>query len=302
MKKRFWLRATIFILLLVVLEIVLRLFGFGCYPVYYQSNSYEYAFEPNQSLKRFGNTFYINSLGMRSADMDPNETKILGFGDSVLNGGVAISQEDLASSKLDSALQADISGTRFANISAGSWGVSNAYNWFLENNSHAPEAIVLVFSSHDYDDKMEFQNVVGNVSFYPDSQPLLAITDAITWVYSRYFENVNWSELQHYKTYADDEQPYDSGWDKFIEYSRSAHIPLIVYHHPDQSESRNGQWNSKGQQLEDLLSSRKIRTVSGLEVEMEEHDYRDEIHPSGSGQIKIAKAILPVLKLELKNE
>jgi len=302
MKKRFWLRFAFLILLLAVLEIILRIIGFGSYPIYYQSDSFEYALVPNQSLKRFGNTFHINSLGMRTAAIEPGEKRILGFGDSVLNGGVALSQEELASSILDSALQADLSGMRFTNISAGSWGVSNAYNWFLEKNTQPPEAIVLVFSSHDYDDKMEFQDVVGNVSFYPDTHPLSAITDAITWAYSRYIENVNWSELQHIKTYSDDQVPYDSGWDKFVEYSHSESTPLIVYHHPDQAEAVHGQWNAKGKKLERLLSSRGVNTISGLGVEMEKKDYRDEIHPSESGQIKIAKAILPVLKSKIKDE
>jgi len=285
-----------------MLEVVLRMIGFGNYPLYYESDSYEYALVPNQSIKRFGNTFYINQLGMRSSEIKSNDKLVLGFGDSVLNGGVALSQDELASSILDSALAADFEAMRFTNTSAGSWGVSNAFYWFKEKSLPKPEAIVLVFSSHDYDDKMEFQKVVGEISFYPKSSPKLAITDALEWLYSRYIENIDWSELAVYKTYKDDGNPYDSGWDKFIDYAISNNIPLVVYHHPNRSESLNGEWNEEGKKLEKLLNSRNVKIISGLLVEMESDDYRDDIHTSSSGQKKIARAILPVLKSSLKDE
>ncbi len=302
MKKRFWLRFAILLLLIAGLEILLRLLGFGSYPIYYKSDLYEYAFVPNQCLERFGNTFYINDLGMRSSEIKAGQQMVLGFGDSVLNGGVALSQDELASTKIDSALNEKFSNIRFTNTSAGSWGVSNAYNWFQSKEIQNPLAIVLVFSSHDYDDKMEFQDVVGEIPFYPKSQPKTALTDALTWIYSRFFERIDWAELNHTQTYSDNDAEYDSGWIKFIEYSRSRNIPLIVYHHPDLSEALNGEWNKKGEKLENLLNSRGLEPISGLRAKMRKEDYRDAIHPSASGQIKIAQAILPELNLLLSHE
>jgi hypothetical protein len=289
-------------MLLVVLEVILRLIGFGNYPIYYKSDVYEYAFVPNQSLKRFGNSFFINEMGMRSSEIKPGEKLVLGFGDSVLNGGVALSQEELASSKIDSAIAREFHNMRFTNTSAGSWGVSNAYQWMVDKKIEDPKAIVLVFSSHDYDDKMEFQDVVREISFYPESQPLFAITDALEWVYSRYFEKIDWSELNHTRDYSDDNSEFDGAWLEFIEFTNARSIPLIIYHHPDKSEALNGKWNTKGSKLENLLISRGVETISGLNVNMEEADYRDDIHPSAKGQSKIARAIITVLSTRLKNE
>lgn len=302
MKRRFWLRLLIVLLLIAGLEIALRFFGFGSYPIYYESDVYEYAFVPSQSLKRFGNAFYINELGMRSSEIQPGQRVVMGFGDSVFNGGVALSQDELASTIIDSALKKQYNNTRFTNTSAGSWGVSNAFYWLQSKEIQNPLAIVLVFSSHDYDDKMEFQDVVGEIPFYPDSQPVSAITDALNWVYSRYFEKIQWSELKRSRIYSDNDAEYDSGWIKFIEYSRSKNVPLIVYHHPNLSESLNGEWNKKGKKLEKLLSANGVKSISGLRVKMQEEDYRDEIHTSASGQLKIANAILPVVMSHLSHE
>jgi len=302
MKKRFWPRLIIYFLLFAGCEIVLRLIGFGDYPIYYKSDVYEYAFVPNQSLTRFGNKFIINEMGMRTSEIKSGEKLVLGFGDSVLNGGVALSQEELASTKIDSALASEFKNMRFTNTSAGSWGVSNAYHWLMEKEIEDPKAIVLVFSSHDYDDKMEFQDVVGEISFYPESKPLLAITDALEWTYSRYFEKINWSELNHTRDYSDNKSDYDSGWLDFIEFANRSNIPLIIYHHPDRSEALNRKWNDKGRKLEDLLLSKGVKPISGLHANMEEADFRDDIHPSASGQAKIAKAIIPVLWKSLNDE
>jgi len=302
MKKRFWFRILVIFCSIAILEIVLRLIGFGSVPVYYKSSRYEYSLVPNQSIQRFGNFFFINSLGMRSSEIAPGEKMVMGFGDSVFNGGVALSQNELASSIIDSTIASEFKNLRFTNTSAGSWGVSNAYNWFMEKDFGNPRAIVLVFSSHDYDDKMKFQDVVGEVPFYPDSQPLSALTDAVGWIYSRYFEKINWSELDYTREYVADSTDHDSAWEKFIEYSVSYNIPLIVYHHPDKSEALIGNWNKKGQNLEKLLISFGVEPISGLGVQMDESDYRDEIHPSASGQQKIAEAILPALNSVLKDE
>lgn len=302
MKRQFWLRLFVIIVSFLVLELTLRLIGFGEYPIYYESGKYEYAFKHNQSLKRFGNVFYINELGMRSDEVGPSDKLVMGFGDSVLNGGVAVSQNDLASSKIDSALRVEDHVLKFTNTSAGSWGVSNAYNWLINSKLKKPEAIVLVFSSHDWNDKMQFQKVVGNISFYPDSQPLLAITDAMSWFYSRYVESIKWSELPVWKDYQDAAYDYDSGWTKFADYAKSNNIPLIVYHHANKEEVITNAWNEKGIMLETLLTKLDIQHISGLDNNFTEIDFRDEIHPSISGQQKIANAIIPVIKSNLKHE
>src|SRR5690554_6449125 len=160
MKKKFWYKVAVSILFLVVLEIALRLIGFGQIPTYYVSLDYEYAMKPNQDLKRFGNRIFINSHGMRSGELRSNSIKILKFGDSVLNGGVASDQSEITSTLLEldlnevSSLPGDY---QVLNVSAGSWGPDNAYAWMTKHGDFNAEVIVLLFSSHDWQDQMSFQ-------------------------------------------------------------------------------------------------------------------------------------------------
>ncbi len=301
MSKRFWRNFLIVILGLLVLEAALRFIGFGSIPLYYSSAQFEYALKPNQDINRFGNQIYINKEGMRSDELDANSNKILKFGDSVLNGGVAIDQSELASSILQADLNQEGGNYQVLNVSAGSWGAGNAYAWLMEHGDYRAKAIVLLFSSHDWQDQMTFQKVVGETPFYPDENPVLAITDAVSWTYSRFFNSVDWNELGYSKVDRPSLKDHDYGWNKFITYCAERDIPLLVYHHANKKESKTGEWSEMGVELERFLMENQVRTISGLNAGLEPIDYRDEIHPEPSGLLKIEKAILPELKIIQKN-
>jgi len=233
---------------------------------------------------------------MRSDELEPNSDRILKFGDSVLNGGVAIDQSELASSILQIDLNQEGGNYQVLNVSAGSWGAGNAYAWLLEHGDYQAKAIVLLFSSHDWQDQMTFQNVVGNIPFYPNQNPALAITDAVSWAYSRFFNSVEWNELGYSKENRPPIKDHDYGWNDFIEYSAERDIPLLVYHHANKKESQSGEWSEMGVELERFLMENQVPTISGLEAGLEPDDYRDVIHPEPSGLLKIEKAILPEVK------
>ena len=75
---------------LIEIEIVLRLFFGFCNTVLYREDpKYEYIAIPDQHRYRFRNHISFNQESMRSAELDQASIKILGFGDSVLNGSVA---------------------------------------------------------------------------------------------------------------------------------------------------------------------------------------------------------------------
>ena len=283
------------------MEIALRLVGFGQIPTYYVSLDYEYAMNPNQDLKRFGNRIFINSLGMRSEELRPDAVKILKFGDSVLNGGVASDQSELTSFLLE----ADLNSNRLLskdyqvlNVSAGSWGPDNAYAWMEKHGDFNAKAIVLLFSSHDWQDQMSYVNVVGNIPFYPDKNPTLAIIDALYWTYTRIFDTVDWNNLGVVKGGVANDYDHNIGWDNFLAYADEKDIPLLVYHHADKEECENKKFNPMGQELESFLKEHGVHVISGLNATLELSDYRDEIHPNAKGLLKIEQAIEPeVLKI-----
>ncbi len=302
MKKKSLRKLLALLLVFVIIELLLRMVGFGELPIYYSSAHFEYALRPSQDVHRFGNHFYINEKGMRSANLEEGELRILKFGDSVLNGGLATDQDDLASTLLDEKLGGANNAVRVLNISAGSWGPDNAFAWLEQNGDFEARAIVLLFSSHDWLDLMTFQDVVGHVEFYPERQPALAITDAFGWMLSRYITDTDWSGLPSIAGGNPVQADHNLGWDAFIDYAKARAIPLIVYHHTALDEIGQGSWSSEGVALEAFLSMRKIKTVSGFDAGFVAVDYRDAIHPNASGQQKIADALEPFLTEIIEND
>lgn len=300
MKLQWWLRALLYsCAALLLLEGLLRFgLGFGSIPVYHSSPAYEYGLSPNQHLTRFGKQFMVNEAGMRSLPLGHEEFRILKFGDSVLNGGVSTDHDALASSILEGRLAATFpeKGLRVLNLSAGSWGPDNAFAWMQTHSDYSACAIVLLFSSHDWQDQMSFQDIVGNVPFYPASQPAWAIGDAASWLLSRHFTKVDWESLPLIPGAIPKPKAHNSGWDDFATYADTTGIPLLVYHHPTRSEWEQGAFTANGLALQAWLSQHDIKTINGLAAGYTAQAYRDDIHPNDLGQRIIADALEPYLQ------
>jgi len=134
---------------------------------------------------------------------------------------------------------------------------------------------------------------VGRVPFYPETQPATAISDAVSWVSSRYFTEVDWNALP-----GAGEGPrgtFNVGWEQFERYCRDRDIPLVVYHHPTRVECEAGGYNEEGAALQALLAELGVTVVSGLEAPCSPDAYRDDIHPDAAGQAIIADALEPAL-------
>lgn len=288
---------------LLALEFALRLFfGFGQLPLYYTSTVYEYALRPDQDLTRFGKHFSTNEEGMRSAALGTGEHRVLKFGDSVLNGGVRITQDSLSSSRLENMLREDLPQARVLNVSAGSWGVDNAFSWMREHGDFDAEVLVLVFSSHDWTDTMTFRDVVNRVPYYPGTSPRTAIGDALEWVYSRYLQEVDWESLPKIKNAPPPtKSDHSTGWENFVRYAEERNLPLIVYHHTTQKELKRGAWSPEGSALEEFLKNSPATVVSGFDAGYDDSDYLDDIHLSTSGQRKLARLLYPPTKTALTN-
>ena len=142
------------------------------------SDKYEYIAVPNQNRMRFGNHIFYNSLSMRSPEVKKGSIKILGLGDSVINGGVLTDQDSLAttilSNRLSDALSQEV---EVLNISAGSWGPDNCNAYLDENGCFDAMAMLLVVSSHDAHDNMDFKPIVGISPSFPEKQYPLAVIE-----------------------------------------------------------------------------------------------------------------------------
>ena len=169
----------IIILVLVLccfLELFLRsYFGFCDTVLMQQSSKYEYIAKPNQERFRFRSEINYNSLSMRSDEINSDAVIILGFGDSVLNGGVLTSNEDLATTQLSKSLTKKMNKpVQFLNISAGSWGPDNCFAYLLEKGNFNAKGIYLFVSSHDAYDTMNFEKIIDKSVSFPSKQYKIA--------------------------------------------------------------------------------------------------------------------------------
>jgi hypothetical protein len=284
-------------MLLFIAELIARYyFGLGQLPLYIKSNKYEYIYAPNQQVTRFANRIITNEYSMRSKPLKKTDKPLIFlFGDSVINGGAHVDQDSLCSTLLENSMQQTLTHARVLNISAQSWGPDNAFAYLQNLPNLKPDAIVLVFSSHDFNDNMHFKEVVGKHRAWPDKQPLCALTDAL---FRYIIPNVNrWignSDDEYKYLYGFDDSNMNSGWQNFLSYTTNHNLPLLVCLHAEKNELNNKKFNSKGTRLINWFDAENIKYITDINV-LDTTDYRDNIHLNHTGHNKLYKLLLPHL-------
>jgi len=296
-----WVKLLVYIFLFLILsEIILRfIIGLGDIALYREDKNYEYFYRPNQSVYRFGNHIVTNEYGMRSKSVDNRKRfTILEFGDSVLNGGAHVDQDNLSTSIQDKTLNQKFQNqVQVLNVSAQSWGPSNAFSFLKKHGDFNADVIVLTFSSHDLNDNMHFRKVVGIHSAWPDQKPCLAITDAWTRfllpkLKSWFGKNEEYDYLIGFN-----DSKVNTGWRDFFNYTKKNHIRLIVYLHASIKEVKEGEYNLKGKKIIEFCQKNNITIVTDLILLSNNEDaFIDDIHLNKIGHSIMAKLLLPVLE------
>lgn len=266
-------------------EILLRVkWGFGGMVLFFQDPHFEYLAVPNQERLRFGNRISYNEQSMRSAPVSSSDKcVVLGFGDSVINGGALTDQDSLATTIVEKQFDNKI---RFLNISAGSWGPDNCAAYLKERGDFNAKMIVLMVSSHDAHDNMIFDPVVGVDESYPDHQYPLAIFEVIhKYIIPRVQGMISSSSAAGDNLMINKNGVgFNSGFQYFLEYSRNHNIPLLVCLHAEQPELQDKAFNEQGKEILAFCSENNIPVITGFDVgELPEY-YRDEIHLNEKGQ------------------
>lgn len=284
---------------LLVLELILRFFvGLGDIPIYRVDKKYEYFFEANQDVWRFGNHILTNEYGMRSKKINKNKKiTILEFGDSVLNGGSHIDQDKLATTLEEQSLNKNYQDqVQVLNVSAQSWGVSNAYAFLKEHGNFNSKVIVLVFSSHDLYDNMHFRNVVGVEPAWPANKPYLAITDVWSrFVWPKFKSVLGFKEYDYLIGF--DDSKVNSGWDDFFNYSREKNLPILVYLHATLTEVKNGKYNKKGKKILNFCKENRVKIITDLDqLRSKQEAFIDDIHLNEIGHKIMSNLVTPELE------
>src|SRR5687767_2589355 len=119
--KKVVVSVLVVVIALVIVEVALRqFFGLGDMLLFQADSSFEYIAQPNQDKTRFGNRILSNEYSMRSLPLKGSDTCIvLGFGDSILNGGSLTDQDSVATAIVENRFQqGGANSFRFLNVSA----------------------------------------------------------------------------------------------------------------------------------------------------------------------------------------
>lgn len=275
---------VILLVIVVLLEIIFREMGFGNPPLYKVDDSFEYINIPNQKISTLTFNFETNEFSSRSASFDKNKKTILFIGDSVLNGGRYISNSDLVNNRLAK----EFKDYNFLNISAGSWGPDNAYEYLKRYGNFNAEKIIMIFSSHDINDCIDHHTKIGSTQF-PTEKYDLALIELFYKMKDKLVKN-NDFEKEHGISKTDKDCEFNSGWQNIIEYSKSKNSELFVILHPEVSEIKNNSYNDKGLEIIKFLESNNINVIKELSQTAEEN-YRDNIHSNEKGHENLANII-----------
>ena len=284
---------AVFIFAFISIELILRIgFGFCDAVLIREDSDYEYIAISNQNRVRFGNRVQYNDQSMRSLAVDSNAIVILGFGDSVINGGSLTNQSSLATSIISEKLTDNFGqNVQFLNISAGSWGPDNCFNFLEKHGSYNARHILLIVSSHDAYDNITHEKIVGVSKGFPNQQYSLAILEMFDRYFLPYFNKDN-DNLKLGINKRKKDSVFNTGFADFYKYSIYNNIPLTIYLHAEMSEIQANTYNSQGKEIIEYAKINDIPIILDLNHGLAESDFRDRIHLNDKGQSKMANIIL----------
>jgi len=293
--------------LLAAAEMFARFYlGLGDPPLSVADPQIEYLFAPSRTYRRFGNVIRYNAWSMRSDEVaarkvDPAELRVLVLGDSVINGGSATDQADLATTLLQQQLHQRLARPVFVgNVSAGSWGPTNLLAYVRKFGLFDADVVVLVLSSHDYSDASKFEPVVGVNPDFPDRTPILALQELVWRYLPRYLPSAR--HAAYPIPTADDPADIERSLDalrQLIALARQGGARVIIAQHME-----NGEWAQpkSGHAAIAAVAAEAGITPIQLGPAFEEATragrvlYRTRVHPNAAGQKIIADVLRPVIE------
>ena len=299
-KKRFLRAILISLILIAAIEFYLRAYwGFCDNVLMMASDKYEYIEQPNQQRFRFRNHTYYNQFSMRSPEVDSTAVTVLGFGDSVINGGVMVDQDSLTTTLLSKELSAALhKKVQVLNIGAGSWGPDNNYAYLKEKGNFNASAIFLMVSSHDAYDNMDFLPVIDKVNRYESKQYKSAIWELINkYAIPKISDKYAYPE----NSISNKAVTFNSGFLNFYNYCKERNIPFFIYLHPDKNELAAQKYNEQGQEIIAFCKQNNIKCIQGFQS-IKPKDFRGVIHMNHSGQRHMKQDLYPKILSILNNE
>ncbi|AUD06423.1 hypothetical protein [Spirosoma pollinicola] len=285
--------------ILVLAELVARYLGLDQFPLFMESKEFEYIHRPNQTTRIYGNNFKTNEYSMRSEPINKSDTcVVLLIGDSVLNGGNSIDQDELASTLLENSLNKKLGKkVRVLNISSFSWGPDNIYAYLKKYGTFNADLMIYVCGSGDAYDNMTFEKIVGVSSVHPDKNYIFGIKKlvdkgygVINNTFKKIFPEEKSPEVK------EKNQKFNSGFSDLDSLARRLNIPFLIYLHPDLDEISKKQYSKDGKLIIDFYTTRHRKVIRELNLGAKKEYYLDGIHINAEGQLFISKNLYePIL-------
>ena len=76
----------------------------------------------------------------------------------------------------------------------------------------------------------------------------------------------------------------------------SAHIPMVVYLHAEQTELTAGKYNDQGDEIISWCAANNVPVIKDLDHCLTASDFRDNIHLSAQGQRNMANSSQKIFK------
>ena len=287
-------------LIFFLIEFYLRFYwGFCDNFLFCTDENYEYVLKPNQNAKRFRSILITNKYAMRSEEVRSGAIKILGFGDSVLNGGVLTSHDELATTILSKGISAAINkDVQFLNISSPSWGPDNAFAYLEEKGNFDAELIILFVNSHDVYDNMSFRKVVDVHPSFPSKNYKCALYELMhRYLLPRlkaFLKGEVYSHAQY--EYESNSHVFNTGFQNFYDYTQIHNTPFVIYLHADLSELQQGAYSKQGQLIIEFAKAHQIPLIEVINHGLKETHYRDKMHLNARGQSQMARIVYEFIK------
>jgi len=280
--------------------------GLGDPPLSVSHPTIEYLFKA-QDVRRFGNRILVNEYGMRNEALTPaparNETRVLVYGDGVVNGGALTDHAALATT--NATMWSSRRHARpfvYLNVSAGSWGPGNLLAHMKTYGFFGASAAILVLSSHDANDEPIFAPLDPNT--HPTQAPFSALTEGL----SRYAPRLaRWAGLGGKDAQAEEPPRVgvfaaEASLQEIFDLMAAKGLPACVFLHPSLRELETTPMEGqglisrlavdRGVPVFDLGETYKAATIP-------ERVYRDDIHINDFGQAALSKTLRDVMDLNL---
>lgn len=287
-------------------EIGLKLIvGLGNPPLYLAEPKIGYLLAPNQNLQYRGSTYATNQYSMRSATLNPQaERRIVLLGDSVVNGSWWTDQSKTLASLLTNKLQEKNPITEVLNISANSWSTQNELAYLQRFGLFDASTLVLIINTDDLF-ATEPTSLVVDTPSYPTQKPKLAL---IEYFQRSIAEPKPLAALEELRQSMSDNDRLEQNLGAIAEIKAIAdqnNTELILVLTPLLREFQTGSTDREinaRDRLKQLVTTLEIGYIDILsawaDFPQPEFLYRDRIHPTPQGNIKLVDAILDRLKTE----